>query len=383
MAYNILFRLFCQRGALPDEGGIWYSTGMERPALREAAQSASAKNPCGLYRAVTVGTLELPGNLFLAPVAGWSDAAFRGVCARMGAHFTYTELVSAASLVYSGGRYNVLLENAAEKPPYAIQLFGADAEIMAAAVETLPPYKPHAIDLNAGCPVPKVTKTGAGSALMRDSGLLERVIYALRRASERCLGGAPVTVKMRAGWDSTSINAQECARRAEGAGAAAVCVHPRTRAQGYGGQADWGIIAGVKRALTIPVFGSGDLNTPEDAAHMLRETGCDGVMFARGALGNPFIFRQTRAFLETGSYAPAGDAEKIAVAFGQLRELAALTNEKHACLEMRKVFCAYTKGIHGSAALRARLTLACFLTDYHALLAEYTAKADAGMSISQ
>jgi nifR3 family TIM-barrel protein len=224
------------------------------------------------------------------------------------------------------------------------------------------------VDINGGCPVPKVIKTGAGSALMKNPDNLGRVVEAVVSASREHLGGVPVTIKIRAGWDSGSLNYRECARIAVEAGAAMVSLHPRTRAQGYGGRSDWSLIADLAGRLPVPVTGSGDLSAPEDAERMLRETGCAAVMFARGALGNPFIFSTSRSFLTTGAYEPPGAAARIAAGFRHLERLAADIGKKAACLEMRKHFCAYTKGAAGGAALRNKLVHAENIGDYREIL---------------
>jgi nifR3 family TIM-barrel protein len=239
------------------------------------------------------------------------------------------------------------------------------------AALVLAPLRPDALDINAGCPVPKVVKNGAVSALMKNPANLGRVVEAAVRAAREALGGAPVTVKMRSGWDHASVNYAECARVAVEAGAAMVSLHPRTRSQYYGGLSDWSLITDLVSRLPVPVTGSGDLYTPEDAARMLRETGCAAVMFARGAMGNPFIFPATRSLLETGRPIPPPPfAQRIATALRHLELLAADIGEHAACLEMRKQFCAYTKvkgggpGIPGGAALRNALVHAETIADY-------------------
>jgi nifR3 family TIM-barrel protein len=336
-----------------------------------------------LYRPVTIGSLELPGNLFLAPVAGYSDRAYRSICVDEGADFTFTELSSAESIIR--GRpdakplndpspISVLLRRADNEKRYAVQLFGAESERMAAGAALLARWKPDAVDINGGCPVPKVIKTGAGSALMKDPDNLGRVVEAVVRSSREHLGGVPVTIKIRSGWDGNSLNYRECARIAVEAGAAMVSLHPRTRAQGYGGKSDWSLIADLASRLPVPVTGSGDLYTPEDAENMLRETGCAAVMFARGAMGNPFIFSTTRSFLATGTYEPPGAAARLAAGFRHLERLATDIGEKAACREMRKHFCAYTKGsegrpgMAGGAQLRNQLVHAETIEEYRLML---------------
>jgi nifR3 family TIM-barrel protein len=336
----------------------------------------------GLYRPV----LGFPGNLFLAPVAGYTDRAFRSICAEQGADLCFTELVSAEALVRNPGQYGLSGETAdtgtvhpllargdAEKR-YAIQLFGAEPDTLGRACRLLAPLKPDAVDLNAGCPVPKVVKNGAGSALMRDPPRLGRILEAMVRASAEKLGGVPVTVKMRSGWDASSKNYAECARIAVEAGAAMVSLHPRTRSQLYGGKSDWPLIADLVTRLSVPVTGSGDLYGPEDAKRMLEETGCAALMFARGAMGNPFIFSAAKSFLTRGSWIPPDPQERLRAGLGHLEALAGDIGEKTACVEMRKHFCAYTKGvmglpgIAGGARLREKLVHAETIAQYRAIL---------------
>jgi len=333
--------------------------------------------PSSLYHPVKIGSLELPGNLFLAPVAGYTDRAFRSICAEFGADFSFTELASSEALVRGGKATNNLILRGENEKRYAVQLFGHDPQTMYRAALSLASLHPEAVDINSGCPVPKVVKTGAGSALMKDPALLGRIVEAVVRASGEALGGVPVTVKMRSGWDSQHLNYAECARIAVEAGAAMVTLHPRTKAQGYGGKSEWRHLADLVSRLAIPVAGSGDLYSPEDAERMLQETACAAVMFARGAEGNPFIFSATRSFLTTGSWLPASFEERITAAMRHLRMLSADIGERAACKEMRKQFCAYTKappgqkGEAGSAALRNRLVFAETIADYRAILGEF------------
>jgi nifR3 family TIM-barrel protein len=332
--------------------------------------------PDALYRPVKIGSLELPGNLFLAPVAGYTDRAFRSICTELGADFTCTELASAEALARGGKATYDLIRRGENEKRYAVQLFGHDPQTMYKAALTLTSFRPEAVDINCGCPVPKVVKTGAGSALMKDPALLGRIVEAVVKACAE-MEGPPVTVKMRSGWDSQSINYRECARVAREAGAAMVTLHPRTRAQGYSGKSDWSQIADLASVLDIPVAGSGDLYTPEDAERMLRETGCAAVMFARGAEGNPFIFQAARDFLRSGDWTPVAFEERIDAAFRHLTLLSADIGERAASREMRKQFCAYTKGPPGkkgepgAAALRNSLVYAESIEDYRNILAEF------------
>jgi len=334
-----------------------------------------------LYRPITIGSLKLEGNLFLAPVAGYSDRGFRSLCVEQGACFSFTELVSAEALYRNPGHYGLggakapvpaavsLVSRAPNERHYAIQLFASEPEAIYRAALLLAPLRPDALDINAGCPVPKVVKNGAGSALMKDPVRLGKVTEAAVRASREALGGVPVTIKMRSGWDSRSINYAECARVAVESGAAMVTLHPRTRSQNYGGVSEWSHIADLVARLAVPVTGSGDLYSPEDARRMLSETGCAAVMFARGAMGNPFIFAAARSLLENGAWEPVPFAERIAAAMRHLETLAADIGERAACLEMRKQFCAYTKGLTGGAAVREKAVHAQTIADYRQVIA--------------
>jgi len=345
-----------------------------------------------LYRPVKIGSLELSGNLFLAPVAGYTDRAFRSICVEEGACFSFTELVSAEALYRNFGRYGLALPEGAQnenekesgavltavnlirrgenEKHYAIQLFGAESESIYKAAVLLAPLRPDVLDINSGCPVPKIVKNGAGSALMKDPANLGRIVEAAVRASCESLGNIPVTIKMRSGWESSSLNYAECARIAVEAGVSMVTLHPRTRSQYYSGKSDWSHIADLAARLSVPVTGSGDLYTPEDARQMLKETGCAAVMFARGAMGNPFIFSTARSFLETGSWEPAPFPARIAAFMRHLEMLSADIGERSACLEMRKQFCAYTKGFKGGAALREKAVHAETIEDYRRIVAE-------------
>ena len=329
-----------------------------------------------LYRPVKIGSLELPGNLFLAPVAGYTDRAFRSICTDYEADFTFTELASSEALIRGGKATFDIIRRGENEKRYAVQLFGHDPSSMYRATLLLNPLYPEAVDINCGCPVPKVVKFGAGAALMKDPLLLGRIVEAVIKASRKELGNIPVTVKMRSGWDSQKINYRECAHIAAEEGASMITLHPRTKAQGYGGKSDWSCIADLVSRLSIPVTGSGDLFLPEDAERMFRETGCAAVMFARGAEGNPFIFPATRSFLATGAWKAPAFQERISVALRHLTLLSKDIGERAACLEMRKQFCAYTKGPpgqkgeSGAAALRNALVKAETIEDYRRILCQ-------------
>ncbi len=323
-----------------------------------------------LYHPVKIGNIELKGNLFLAPVAGYSDAAFRSVCIENGACFTYTEMVSAEALVRKNLKTEILMRRACNEKAYSVQIFGGEPEIMSEAANiVLEKTHCEVIDINCGCPVPKIIKTGAGSALTRDPDRLFKVAEAVVKAAN----GVPVTVKIRSGWESKQMTWREAAQAALDAGVSAITIHPRTRAQGYEGHSDWGIMKELVELVAgrVPVFGSGDLFKPEDAKAMLEETGADAVMFARGAMGNPFIFRDATDLLTKGSYEPVPPEERVKTGFAELERLVAETSEQHACLEMRKRFAAYSKGISGGAALRARIVHAATVADYKDIFSQF------------
>jgi nifR3 family TIM-barrel protein len=326
-----------------------------------------------LYHPVRIGGLELPGNLFLAPVAGYSDRAFRSICRDLGASFTYTEMISAEALARGSEKTAQLMARAENEAEYAVQLFGANPGSMEAAARIVRERaEPSLIDLNAGCPVPKIVKTGAGSALTAHPDEL----FAVTRAAVQGAAPLPVTVKIRAGWDGERLTWQEATLAAIEAGAVAITLHPRTRAQGYEGRADWILLAELvelarreseKRGVSIPVFGSGDVFSPEAAKSMLEQTGADAVMFARGAMGNPFVFRETRELLQTGSYVPAAAEERLAAGLRELSLLIADAGEFRACREMRKRFCAYAKGLPDAASLRSAIVECKTEQDYRNL----------------
>ena len=269
------------------------------------------------------------------------------------------------------------MRRACNENAYAVQIFGGEPEVMAQAAQiVLEKTKCECIDINCGCPVPKIVKTGAGSALTRDPDRLFKVVEAVVGACKVVSTGStttsvanttPVTVKIRSGWEQKLITWREAAQAALEAGASAITIHPRTKTQGYEGHSDWNIMRQLVEMVNgrVPVFGSGDPFKPEDARKMLEETGVDAVMFARGAMGNPFIFRDTTSLLTTGSYEPVPAQIRIKTGFAELERLAAETSEQHACLEMRKRFHAYSKGIPNGGPLRKAIVQAATIQDYH------------------
>ena len=252
-----------------------------------------------------IGTVELENNVILGPMAGVTDLPFRLLCREQGAGLVCMEMVSAKAVFYGNRNTKELLQVNPGERPVSLQLFGSDPEVLSDIAARLEEGPYDLFDLNMGCPVPKVVKNGEGSALMKDPKLVERILSSMVRALKK-----PVTVKIRKGFNDESVNAVEIARIAEGCGAAAVAVHGRTREQYYSGKADWEIIRQVKEAVSIPVIGNGDVDSPEAAKRMLAETGCDGVMVARGAKGNPWIFKRITEYLETGRIPPSLPAKR-------------------------------------------------------------------------
>lgn len=301
-----------------------------------------------------IGKVELESNILLAPMAGVTDKAFRMIVKPFGPALMYTEMVSGKGLFYKSKKTADLLTADESEKPVAVQIFGHDADIMAEIANSALEYGAAVIDINMGCPAPKIVNNGDGCALMKSPETAAKVISAVCRAVD-----VPVTVKFRAGWDDKSINAVEFAKIAEQSGASAVTVHGRTREQFYSGTADLDIIKAVKAAVKIPVIGNGDIIDGGSAAHMLEYTGCDGIMVGRAAEGNPWIFKEISSYLKDGTVLPPPDLdERREVALKHLGLLVEFKGEHRGVLEGRKHMAWYFKGVSGGAVLRTALNKA-------------------------
>lgn len=314
-----------------------------------------------------IGNVQLDNEVFLSPMAGVTDLPFRTICKEKGCGMLYTEMINAKALCYDDENTKKMLRMEKDEHPVAVQIFGSDPEFMGKAASIMNQYPNEILDINMGCPAPKVIKNGDGSALMRNPKLASEVLSAVVKNSQK-----PVTLKIRKGWDDDCVNAVEIAKIAEECGISALAIHGRTREQFYSGKADWDIIAEIKQAINIPVIGNGDVFEVQDAANMLEKTKCDAIMIGRGAQGNPWIFKRINHYMKTGEILPEPTLEeKITTAIKHMNLAVSEHGDYVAVREMRKHIGWYLKGLKNSAKYRDQINK---ITDYKeviAMLEEY------------
>ena len=315
-----------------------------------------------------IGNVKISNQVVLAPMAGICNSAYRQICKDMGCGLIYAEMVSDKAITYNNQKTIDMLYMTEKERPISQQIFGSDKESFVEAAKFIEKeMKPDIIDINMGCPVPKVAvRAQAGSALLKDLDKIFDIVSSVVSSVN-----VPVTVKIRSGWDSNHINAVEVAKVIEKAGASAICVHPRTRSQGYSGKADWNIIKEVKENVSIPVIGNGDIKSPEDAKRMLEETKCDAVMIGRGVLGNPWLIKNIVNYLDGKEVIDVSIVDRIDMCLKHLKLLDSLKNEKLACLEIRNHISWYFKGIKGDNELKNKVYQTTSIHDIILLLNEF------------
>lgn len=318
---------------------------------------------------INIGNVSIKKTAVLAPMASVADRAYRLMCKKYGASYLVSEMVSAKGICYSDKKTSALCTVTDEERPMAVQLFGSEPDFMAEAVKIVLQYNPDIIDINMGCPVPKVVNTGAGSALMKDIKLASQITESAVKSAE----GIPVTVKIRSGWDSEHINAVEMSKALENSGASAIAVHGRTREQFYSGKADWNIIKQVKESVSIPVIGNGDVTDLDSCIEMYKNTGCDLVMIGRGTYGNPFIFDAIDSYFKGETYTPPDVSEKMRVMLEHIRLILSMSekSEELAMHEARKHTAWYMNGYYGSAKFRGRCYQISSYAEAEALAEEF------------
>ena len=316
----------------------------------------------------SIGNVKIANKIVLAPMAGICNSAFRRICKEMGCGLIYAEMVSDKAIFYNNQKTIDMLYMTEEERPIVQQIFGSDKESFVAAAKYIyENMKPDIIDINMGCPVPKVAvRAQAGSALLKNPEKIYDIVKAVVESVP-----IPVTVKIRSGWDNNSINAVEVAKTIEKAGASAICVHPRTRSQGYSGKADWSVIKAVKEAVNIPVIGNGDVKTPEDVVRMLEETSCDAVMIGRGILGNPWLIKNAINLLEGKELEEVSPLDRVDMCLKHLENLKEVKNEKTACLEIRNHIGWYFKGIKDANVVKNKIYQTSNIRDIIDILNEF------------
>lgn len=323
-----------------------------------------------MLKQLKIGNIELKNNIILAPMAGLTDLPFRMICEKYEPGLVVTEMVSSKAIQYNDEKTKKLLNVEGEKRPISVQIFGSDIKAMSYAAKYVSKIA-DIVDINMGCPAPKVVKNGDGSKLLLDLKKVEEITKVVVESSEK-----PVTVKIRKGWDSNNIVAIDAAQAIERAGAKAITVHGRTRAEFYTGKADWNIIKKVKESVNIPVIGNGDIKTVEDAKRMFEEIGCDGIMIARGTLGNPWIFEQIRTYLETGKVREIDNKEKLDIILEHIDLEIKEKGEYTGIREMRKHICYYLKGMDQASSIRDRINHLETENEVKQALEEYFNKID-------
>ena len=315
-----------------------------------------------------IGNVEINNRIVLAPMAGICNSAFRRICKEMGCGLIYAEMVSDKAITYNNKKTIDMLYMTEEERPIVQQIFGSDKESFVVAAKYIyENMKPDIIDINMGCPVPKVAvRAQAGSALLKSPDKIYDIVKAVVEAVP-----IPVTVKIRSGWDSNNINAVEVAKIVEKAGASAICVHPRTRSQGYSGKADWSVIKAVKESVSIPVIGNGDVKTPEDVVRMINETNCDAVMIGRGILGNPWLIKNSINILEGKPMEEITSMDRVNMCLKHLENLKEVKNEKTACLEIRNHIGWYFKGMKDANVVKNKIYQTSSIHDIISILNEF------------